>query len=68
MNDNRLTISENTLSINSLTFGRILIASKEEIAKVFNNKKGYLDLEGVNILLSENECTKVESFLESIDN
>lgn len=67
MYNRRLTTEGDSLKIETLTFGEILIANREKIAKIFDAKNGYFNLKGVKILLTEEEIVQVQRFLENVE-
>lgn len=62
MNKNRLTIRKDAVTINTLTFGMINMKRKQAV-EAFNNRKGQLRLNGINLLLREEETDRLKKFL-----
>lgn len=61
MKEKRLTFEGDTLRINSLTFGEVIV-TKKYVTKAFD-PKGYFTLKGVKLLLTDNESQEVSKFL-----
>ena len=62
MSRNRLTINGNRVTITTLTFGDIELQRKE-VRERFDPKKGYIWLQGTNLLLTDEETERLRSFL-----
>lgn len=62
MREKRLTIEGNLVRISTLSFGEIEL-NRKQVEKRFDPKKGYIWLQGTNLLLNEDEVEEIKVFL-----
>lgn len=62
MSRNRLTINGNRVTITTLTFGDSEL-QRNQVRERFDPKKGYMRLQGTNLLLTDEETERLRSFL-----